>query len=52
MLAEMVKAPEFLAKTEQVRMSVDYLDAAQTRAFVEKEAAFYSEFAAKIGIRR
>lgn len=52
MVAEMVKDPAFLAKTDQVRQSVDYLNAAETRAFVEREVAFYTDFAAKIGIRR
>jgi tripartite-type tricarboxylate transporter receptor subunit TctC len=52
MIAEMVKDPAFLAKTDQARQSVDYLNAAETRAFVEKEVAFYTDLAGKIGIRR
>jgi tripartite-type tricarboxylate transporter receptor subunit TctC len=51
-LAEMVRDPEFLAKAERISMNIDYLGAAQHRAFVEKEAAFYTDLAGKIGIRK
>jgi tripartite-type tricarboxylate transporter receptor subunit TctC len=51
-LAEMAKDPEFIAKAEKISMNVDHLDAAQHRAFVEKEAAFYTDLAGKIGIRK
>ncbi len=51
-IAEMVKDPHFLAGAERIRMNVDYLSAAETTAFVEKEAAYYTDLAGKIGIRR
>src|SRR5574341_1103553 len=51
-VAEMVKDPKFLAGAERINMNIDYLDAAQTRAFVEKEVEGYTDMAAKIGIRR
>jgi tripartite-type tricarboxylate transporter receptor subunit TctC len=51
-LAEMAKDPEFLTKAEKISMNIDHLDAARHRAFVEKEAAFYTDLATKIGIRK
>jgi tripartite-type tricarboxylate transporter receptor subunit TctC len=51
-LAEMAKDADFLAKAEKISMNIDHLDAARHRAFVEKEAAFYSDLATKIGIRK
>lgn len=51
-LAEMVKDPQFLAGAERISMNIDYLSGEQTRAFVEKEAAGYTEMATQIGIRR
>jgi tripartite-type tricarboxylate transporter receptor subunit TctC len=33
-------------------VNLDYLNAEQTRAFVEKEVADYTEMATAIGIRR
>ena len=48
----MVKDLEFLAKAEKIRLTVDPLNAAEMTAFVQKEAAYYTELAAKIGIRR
>jgi tripartite-type tricarboxylate transporter receptor subunit TctC len=51
-LAEMVKDPEFLAKADRISMNIDYLSAAQLRAFVEKEAGFYTDLAGRIGIRK
>ena len=51
-MAEMVRDRAFLEGTERVRMQVDYLNAAEMRTFVETEAAYYTDVAAKIGIRR
>jgi tripartite-type tricarboxylate transporter receptor subunit TctC len=51
-LAEMTKDPAFLAGAERINMNIDFLDAAQTRAFVEKEVEGYIDMATKIGIRR
>ncbi len=51
-LAAMVKDPEFRAATDRLWMTLDYLDAAATKAFVEKQAAYYAELAGKIGIRK
>jgi len=51
-IAEMVKDPAFLATTDRLWMNVDYLTAAEMTTFVEKQAAYYTEVAAKIGIRR
>jgi tripartite-type tricarboxylate transporter receptor subunit TctC len=51
-LAEVVKDPEFLKGAERINMNIDYLPAAETRAFVEKEVAGYVDMAGKIGIRR
>ncbi|MGH7416715.1 MAG: tripartite tricarboxylate transporter substrate binding protein [Candidatus Rokuibacteriota bacterium] len=51
-LAEMVKDPHFLAGAERLSMNIDYLSGEQTRAFVEKEVAGYTEMATQIGIRR
>lgn len=51
-LAEMVKAPAFLAGADRINMNIDFLNAADTRAFVEKEVEGYTDMATKIGIRR
>ncbi len=51
-LAEMAKDPAFLAGAERINMNIDFLDAAATRAFVEKEIVGYTDMASKIGIRR
>ncbi len=51
-LGEMVRDPEFLAKAERISMNIDHLGAAPHRAFVEKEAVFYTDLAGKIGIRK
>jgi tripartite-type tricarboxylate transporter receptor subunit TctC len=51
-IAEMVKDPQFLAGAERINMNIDFLNAAETRTFVEKEVAGYTEMATKIGIRR
>ena len=51
-LAEMVKDPAFLTAAERINMNIDFLNAADTRAFVEKEIAGYTDMAGKIGIRR
>lgn len=51
-LAEMVKDRQVLAAAQRINMNLDYLNAADTRAFVEKEVAGYTEMATAIGIRR
>jgi tripartite-type tricarboxylate transporter receptor subunit TctC len=51
-LAELARDPQFLAAAAQINMHVDYLNAADTRAFVEREVAGYTEMATAIGIRR
>jgi tripartite-type tricarboxylate transporter receptor subunit TctC len=51
-LAEMVKDPQFLAGADRISMNIDYLSGDETRAFVEKEVAGYTEMATQIGIRR
>lgn len=51
-IAEMVKDPAFLASTDRLSINVDYLNAAEMTAFVEKQAAYYVEQAGKIGIRK
>jgi tripartite-type tricarboxylate transporter receptor subunit TctC len=51
-VAEMVKDPAFLAGAERISMNIDFLPAAQMRAFVEKEVEGYTDMAGKIGIRR
>jgi tripartite-type tricarboxylate transporter receptor subunit TctC len=51
-LAEMTKDPEFLAAAQRINMNIDFLPAAATKAFVEKEVVGYTEMAEKIGIRR
>ena len=51
-LAEMSKDPKFLESAARINMNIDFLPAAQTAAFVEKEVAGYTDMAEKIGIRR
>ena len=51
-LAEMVKDPAFRAATDRLWMNLDYLNAAEMTAFVEKQAAYYTDVADKIGIRK
>ncbi len=51
-IALMAKDPQFLAGAERINMNIDFLNAAATRAFVEKEVEGYTDMAAKIGIRR
>ena len=51
-LADMAKDPQFLASAQRLSMNIDYLNAAETRAFIEKEVAGYTEMATAIGIRR
>jgi tripartite-type tricarboxylate transporter receptor subunit TctC len=48
----MVKDPHFLAGAERISMNIDYLPAAEMRAFVEKEVEGYIDMATKLGIRR
>ncbi len=51
-VAEMVKDPAFLAGAERISMNIDFLPAAEMRAFVEHEVEGYTDMAGKIGIRR
>ena len=51
-IAEMAKDPQFLAAAERINMNIDFLNAADMRAFVEKEVEGYTDMATKIGIRR
>jgi tripartite-type tricarboxylate transporter receptor subunit TctC len=51
-LAEMAKDPAFLAGADRINMNIDFLNAADMRAFVEKEVEGYTDMAGKIGIRR
>jgi len=51
-LAEMTKDPAFLEAAARINMNIDHLNAADMRAFVEREVAGYTEMATKIGIRR
>ena len=51
-IAEMVKDPAFLAGTDRNNMNIDFLNAADTRAFVQKEVESYTDMAGKIGLRR
>jgi tripartite-type tricarboxylate transporter receptor subunit TctC len=51
-IAEMVKDPAFLAGADRMNMNIDFLNAADMRAFVEKEVVGYTDMAGKIGIRR
>jgi tripartite-type tricarboxylate transporter receptor subunit TctC len=51
-LAEMTKDPKFLDGAARINMNIDFLPAAETAAFVEREVAGYTDMAEKIGIRR
>jgi tripartite-type tricarboxylate transporter receptor subunit TctC len=51
-IAEMTKAPAFVAVTDRLWMNLDPLSAAEMKAFVERQAAYYTEMAGKIGIRK
>jgi tripartite-type tricarboxylate transporter receptor subunit TctC len=51
-IAEMVKDPAFLEGAARIKLNIDHLNAADLRAFVEKEAEGYIEMASQIGIRR
>jgi tripartite-type tricarboxylate transporter receptor subunit TctC len=51
-IAEMVKDSEFAKVADRLWMALDYLDAAATTTFVEKQAAYYTDMAGKIGIRK
>ena len=51
-LGELAKDPQFLASAQRINMNIDYLNAADTRAFVEREVAGYTDMATAIGIRR
>ena len=52
-LAEMVKDPKFqAATTDHLWMNLDYLNATEMTAFVAKQAAYYTEIAGTVGIRK
>ncbi len=51
-VAEMAKDPTFVAGADRINMNIDFLNAADMRAFVEKEVEGYTDMAGKIGIRR
>jgi len=51
-IAEMAKDPAFLTGADRINMNIDFLNAADMRAFVEKEVEGYTDMAGKIGIRR
>jgi len=51
-LAEMVQDPAFRAGADRQWMNLDYLNAGEMTAFVEKQAAYYTDIAGKIGIRK
>jgi len=51
-LADMVKDPTFRGATDRLWMNLDYLNAAEMTSFVEKQAAYYTDMAGKIGIRK
>lgn len=51
-LAELAKDPDFIAKTKKMGLNIDYLNSADTTAFVQKEAEFYTNFAEKMGMRK
>jgi len=51
-LAEMVKDPAFRAGVDRLWMNLDYLNATEMTTFVEKQAAYYTDIAGKIGIRK
>ena len=51
-IVEMAKDPAFIAGADRNNMNIDVLNAADTRAFVEREVEQYTDMAAKIGIRR
>lgn len=51
-LAEMARDPAFVATTDRLWMTIDHLNAAEMKAFVEEQAAYYTQMAARIGIRK
>ena len=51
-LAEMVRDPAFREGTDRLWMNLDYLNAADMTAFVEKQAAYYTDMAGRIGVRK
>lgn len=51
-LDAMVKDPAFRAVTDRLWINLDYLNAADMTAFVEKQAAYYTDVAGRIGIRK
>jgi len=51
-VADLVKDPDFMAKAKNLHMNIDYLNSVDTTDFVQKEAAFYTDFATKLGMRK
>jgi tripartite-type tricarboxylate transporter receptor subunit TctC len=51
-VAAAVKAPEFVTAMEKIRVPIAYLDAAEFRAFIDKDAKMLTEAIHKIGIIR
>ncbi len=51
-LPDVPTAEEEGASAQRLSMNIDYLNASETRAFVEKEVVGYTEMATAIGIRR
>ncbi|MGH7334594.1 MAG: hypothetical protein ACREKS_17990 [Candidatus Rokuibacteriota bacterium] len=48
----MVKDPAFRTATDRLWINLDYINAADMTAFVENQAAYYTDMAGKIGIRK
>ncbi len=46
------RTPRSCAATDRLWINLDYLGAAEMTAFVEKQAAYYTDIAGKIGIRK
>ena len=46
----MVKDPAFQVSTDRLWINLDYLSASDMTAFIEKQAAYYTEVAGTIGI--
>ena len=51
-LAEMTRDPAFRGGTDRLWMNLDYLNAADMTAFVDKQAAYYTDMAGRIGVRK
>ena len=48
----MVRDPAFREGTDKLWMNLDHLNAADMTAFVEKQAAYYTDMAGRIGVRK